>query len=845
MCKIFLQSHNPISLSKSSFLFFISEICLVAYILNKIDTIKKNKKMIKNYFKTAFRNILRNKLFTFLNILGLSLGLATAILILFWVQDELSFDKYHNKAENIYRVTGNFELNGVNTTVATCCAPMAATLLQDYPDVLDACRMRQIGSRMITIDEQNFRVEELTYADSSFFSIFNIPILKGDPKNLLNHPNYIMLNKTTANRFYGNEDPIGKTLRVGEQSYMVSGIFNDIPVNTHFKFEALLSMPSLEDSFQPIWLSNNFHTYIRLHPKTDADKLEAQIQEMVDKYMGPDMEKYIGKTLEEFLGDGSAAYKLQKVTDIHLKSDLMAELEVNSDISNVYIFSFIALFILVIACINFMNMSTARSEGRSREVGIRKVAGAVKSQIIFQYLLESFVITVLSYFLAMILVEIYLPSFNDLSGKNISIDYFNPQNLLILLGIIVSTSLISGSYPSFYLSSFQPIETLKGTFKSGKSSGRLRNILVVVQFFTTIILISSSIFVYAQLTFIQNKKLGYEKEQLICLHNINTLGNQANTLKQELLNHPEILNGSVSSYLPVPSSSNNSVAFPDGDENNLASMYHWVVDEDYVKTFEMKIKEGRDFSVEFGADSLSILVNEACLRQFGWESGQGHFIRKHIDNIGTTADFKVVGVIEDFHFESLKSTISPMLMELSNRGYYLTLRFNANNAKDIVQLLENKWKEYAPNYPFEYSFVNERFNDIYFQEQRMVRIMRNFTILAILIASLGLFGLAAFIAEKRTKEIGIRKVNGASLFNIFMLFTKDIAILILIAFILAVPITWYTMDKWLNNFTYRIDINWLVFFGAGGLSFFIAVLTISYQAYMASARNPIDSLKYE
>jgi putative ABC transport system permease protein len=801
--------------------------------------------MIRNYFKTALRNIARNKLFTFLNILGLSLGLATTILILFWVQDELSYDKYHNNANDIYRVIGHFQLNGVTDNVATVSAPMAATLMQDYPDIVDACRMRQIGSRMITIDEQKFRAEEATYADSSFFTIFNIPILKGDQKNLLNHPNYIMLSETSAKRFYGKEDPIGKTLKIGTRSYMVSGIYTDIPKNTHFNFEIILSMPSLEESFEQIWLSNNFHTYIRLHPETDINELETQMQEMVVTKLGSDIEKYIGKTLDEFMGDGSAAYKLQKLTDIHLKSDLQAELEVNSDISNVYIFSFIAIFILVIACINFMNMSTARSEGRSREVGIRKVAGAVRGQIIFQYLLESFVITVLSYFLAMILVEIYLPSFNDLSGKNIDINYFDPQSLLILLGIIVSTSLISGSYPSFFLSSFQPIETLKGTFKSGKSSGRLRNVLVVIQFFTTIILISSSIFVYNQLTFIQNKKLGYEKEQLICLHNISTLGAKANTLKQELLNHPEILNGSISSYLPVPSSSNNSVAFPDGDQDNIASMYMWVVDEDYVKTFQMKIVEGRDFSTEFGADSLSVLVNEACLRQFGWETGEGHFIRKYIDNDGTTADFKVVGVIEDFHFESLKSSISPMIMELNSRGFYLSLRFNASNAEDIIKLLEDKWKEFSPNYPFEYSFVSERFNDIYFQEQRMVKIMRTFTILAIIIASLGLFGLAAFIAEKRTKEIGIRKVNGASLINIFMLFTKDIAILILIAFVLAVPLTWYIMDQWLNNFTYRVDINFMVFLGAGLLSFMIAILTISYQAYMASTRNPIESLKYE
>lgn len=801
--------------------------------------------MIRNYFKTAFRNIARNKLFTFLNILGLSLGLATAILILFWVQDELSYDKYNVNAENIYRVTGDYVLSGNRTHVAVAPPPMAATMIQDYPEVLNACRLRQVGSRVLDIDDVKFKAADVTYADSTFFDLFSIPILEGDRNNLLNHPNFIMLSKTTATRFFGDKSAVGQSIKIGNTTYKVSGIYGDIPDNSHFHFDILLSMPSLEDSFSQIWLSNNFHTYIQVHPTTDITKLEDQMQEMIARYMGPDLEKFMGKTLEEFMGDGSAAYGLQKLTDIHLNSHLMAELENNSDISNVYIFSFIALFILIIACINFMNMATARSEGRSKEVGIRKVVGAIRGQIIFQYLLESFVITLLSYFAAMILVEIYLPSFNNLSGKNIDINYFEPQTLLILLGIIFSTSLISGSYPSFYLSSFQPIETLKGGIKTGKSSGRLRNILVVIQFFTTIILISSSIFVYNQLNFIQSKKLGFEKEQLICIHNMSSLGNNSNTFKQELLNHPEIISAAVSSYLPVPSSSNNSVVFPDGDQSKLVTLYQWVVDVDYIETFKMNIIEGRNFSEEFGTDSLAVLVNEATLKQFGWESAEGHFLQIMINNAGETADFKIVGVIEDFHYESLKASISPMLMILGNRGFYLTMRYQAENTQDVIALLEKKWKEFAPNYPFEYSFVNERFDNIYFQEQRMGKIMRNFTILAIIIASLGLFGLAAFIAEKRTKEIGIRKVNGATLLNIFSLFTKDVAKLVIIAFVLAVPLTWYIMDQWLNNFEYRIDINWLVFLGAGMLSFLIAMLTISYQAYMASTRNPIDSLKYE
>ena len=807
--------------------------------------------MINNYFKTAIRNIARNKLFTFLNILGLSLGLATAILILFWVQDELSYDRYHKNAEDIYRVTGDFVLSGNRTHAAVASPPMASTMIQDYPEVLNACRLRQVGSRVLSVNEIKYKVDEVTYADSTFFDIFSIPLMEGDKENLLNQPNQIMLSKETSVRFFGDKKAVGELIRIGSRSYMVSGIYDNIPENTHFHFDILLSMPSLNDSFSQIWLSNNYHTYIKVHPTTDITKLEDQMQEMVARYLGPDIERFVGKTLDEFMGDGSAAYSLQKLTDIHLHSDLIAELENNSDVGNVYIFSFIALFILIIACINFMNMATARSEGRSKEVGIRKVAGATRSQIIFQYMLESFVIALISYFAAMILVELYLPTFNALSDKSINIQYFEPRTLLVLFGIVLSTSILAGSYPSFYLSSFQPIESLKGSLKSGKSSGRLRNVLVVVQFFTTIILISSSIFVYNQLGFIQTKKLGYEKEQLISLHNMDAIGDKSDILKQELLNYPEIISATRSSFLPVPSSSNNSAVFPDGDQTKLVTMYQWEVDVDYIETFQMKLKEGRNLSREYGTDSLSILINEAAMRQFGWETAKGHYIELYLDEDGNTADYKVVGVLEDFHFETLKKPIAPMLMGLGNlmgvggSGFYLTLRYDSKSTEKVINLLEEKWKEFAPNYPFEYSFIDDRFNNVYDQERRMGEIMKIFTILAIIIASLGLFGLAAFIAEKRTKEIGIRKVNGASLINIFMLFTKDIAKLVIIAFVMAVPLTWYVMDQWLNNFTYRIDISWLVFIGAGLLSFIIAILTISYQAYMASMRNPIESLKYE
>ncbi len=799
--------------------------------------------MIINYFKTALRNIARNKLFTFLNVLGLSLGLATAILILFWVQDELSYDRYHQNAKNIYRITADYQLPGEKFKGTTTCPPMAGTLINDYPEIINACRFnRNIGGNL-SVGDQKFSISKLAYVDSTFFDLFSVTLLKGDKKNLLNHPNYLVLSETTAKQLYGEKDPIGELVKVGDESFLVTGIYADIPENSHFHFNILLSMSSLKASLSPIWLDNNYYTYIQLHADANPKKLEQEVQKTILKHIGPALENATGQTMDKLVGNGSISFQLQKLTDIHLHSHLMGEIDINGNLSNIYIFSFIALFILIIACINFMNMSTARSESRSKEVGIRKVSGAARGQIIFQFLLESFMITLLSYFFAMILIEIYLPSFNTLSGKNITINYFEPYTLFILLGIIISTSFISGSYPAFYLSSFQPIETLKGTLKSGKSSGRLRNVLVIIQFFTTIILISSSIFVYNQLKFIQTKELGFVKEQLICIGNLNALGDKANTFKQELLNHPEVLSATISSFLPVPSAGYHDAVYPDGDKNNIVGLYQWFVDVDYIETLKMNIKTGRNFLEESGTDLHAVLINETALKQFGWESYEGHFITRKSSQ--EAAKYKVIGVLENFHFESLKKSISPMIMQLGEGGYYLTLRYNATNAQDIIELTEKKWKEFAPNDHFDYSFINDRFNNMYSQEQQIGKIMKIFTFLAIIVASLGLFGLAAFIAEKRTKEIGIRKVNGASLLNIFMLFTKIIAKLILIAFILAVPLTWYIINEWLNNFTYRVDINWLVFVGAGILSFLIAILTISYQAYKASSQNPIESLKYE
>lgn len=771
--------------------------------------------------------------------------MATAILIFFWVQDELSYDKHFNNHENIYRTIADYHMNGIDYHIATSPPTMAAAMLNDYPEVLKVCRFRDVGSMLITIGDKKYEENHAIYADSSTFDVFSIPLISGNRAELLNKKEYVVISEKLARKYFENGEAVGQTMLIDEVVHVVTGVFENIPSNTHFSFDMMMSMLGLEESLSPNWLSNNFQTYIVLHPETNHQQLIERFQEMILKYVGPDVQKMTGKTIEEFLGESSATFNIQKLTDIHLKSDLMAELEANSDIKYVYIFSFIAIFILIIACINFMNMATARSERRSKEVGIRKVSGAVRSQIVTQHLLESLLITLFSYIVAMIIVEVSIAEFNTLSGKELSIHYKNPFTFLMLLGIVLITGMLSGSYPAFYLSSFRPIVVLKGGFKAGKGSGRLRNTLVVIQFITTIILISSTLIIYQQMRYINQTNIGYNKEQLVSLHNTHLLGESIETFKKELLSYPQFNSATISGYLPVPSSSNNSAVWPDLSGDKTVSIQQWVVDYDYIKTLGMTIAEGRDFNSEMATDSGAVIINEAAQKQFGWDDPLNHKLARLSWPEAEPIPYRVIGVLKDFHFQSLRENIGPLMMYIGTSDYMITFRFEAKGTNEVVDLLEQKWKEFLPNELFDYSFVDNRFSKVYFREQRISKIITIFSILAILIASLGLLGLAAYSTEKRTKEIGVRKVNGATSADIFSLLAKDFVKLVIIAFIIAVPPTWFYMDKWLDNFAFRINLSFLVFIVAGVIAFLIAILTISYQAYKAANQNPVESLKYE
>jgi putative ABC transport system permease protein len=772
----------------------------------------------------------------------------------------LRYDRHHEKAERIYRVAADIKFGGNNFQLAVVPAPMAETLVKDFPEVISAARFRNYGSSLIRKEgEENFKEERIIYADNAIFDIFTLPLLTGDPRTALSAPNTVVINQTTAKKYFGNAEPVGQALIFDNtDAYKVTGVFADMPDNSHFHFDLIGSLAGSEESKNTLWVSNNFSTYLLLKEGADAAALEKKFPAMIEKYMGSTVQQILGISLKEFREKGNYAnYYLQPLLDIHLHSDLGVEFEPNGNIKYVYIFSAIAFFILLIACINFMNLSTARSANRAKEVGIRKVVGSYRRQLIGQFLAESIFLSVVALILALVLVELALPQFNHLAEKKLQTFYLgNWPMLAALFGITMVVGVVAGSYPAFILSAFKPVSVLKGTLSraGGTKSSRLRGVLVVCQFAASVILIFGTIIVKNQLQYIQNKNLGFDKEQVIVLHDAYALGTQLEAFKNEALRHPSIVSGSVSGYLPVPSNRSDTGFWPEGQRSsgdNAVSTQLWSVDYDYIKTLGMEIVAGRDFSREFGADSSAIILNEKAAKTFGFADPIGKRIYRYGFTPGQGIDpnnlitSTIIGVVKDFHFASLKENIGALALELGRSRGLMSFRFKVDDVAAMIAFLENKWKAFAPSQPFAYSFLDQRFSDMYRAERKAGGIFSVFAGLAIFTACLGLFGLASFTAEQRTKEIGIRKVLGATVSNVAVLMSKDFVKLVLAANLIAWPIGWYAMNRWLQDFAYRVNIGWWVFALAGALALVIALLTVSFQAIKAALANPVESLRYE
>jgi len=808
--------------------------------------------MLINYLKIAIRNLRKQAGFTLINVSGLAAGLACCLLITLYVVDELSFDRYHLKANRIYRIHSDVKFGGNDMHLAVSPDPIGPTLLQDYPEVEQYVRLHQRGTWLVKKagSTNNLREDDITFADSTLFDVFTLPLLAGDPREALRQPNSLVLSESAARRHFGNQNPMGQTLVFdNQQAYKVTAVMRDMPLNSHFRSDFFLSM--LNDTYQwGNWLSMNHHTYIVLRPDASPAQLLPKIKSMIEKYVGPQVYQALGISMDELRKSGNnIGFTLMPMTDIHLHSKQTVELAPNGDIRYVYAFAVVALFIMVIACINFMNLSTARSAKRAREVGVRKVLGSHRTQLVRQFLSESVLLAVLSMGLALILVALLMPLFNTLAGKGMVLARLLERDLLLpVLLLPIGVGLLAGVYPAFFLSSFKPISVLKGRQTAGSGSANLRAGLVVFQFIMSILLIVSTIVVYRQINFIQTKNLGFDRSQLVTIEDVYAIGQQAKAFKEEVLRIPGVQMGTMSGYLPTPSNRNDSPLFPEGklDQNQAVSAQIWSVDYDYIKTLGMQLLQGRDFSQSFGSDSSGIILNETAVRIFGFTQPIGKRVSLLVNaQTKATKEYTVIGVVKNFHFESLRRNIGALALTLNPQPSSLTLRISGTEAPAILKQIEAQWRRFAPGQPFVYDFMSARFDAMYRAEQRIGTLAMTFAGLAILIACLGLFGLAAFMAEQRTKEIGIRKVLGATVPSLVSLLSKDFLKLVGIAILIATPLAWYAMHTWLQDFAFRTELSWWIFAGAGAVAVLIAFLTVAYQSIRAALVDPVKSLKIE
>jgi putative ABC transport system permease protein len=807
--------------------------------------------MFRNFLKTAFRNLVKNKFYSSINIIGLAVGLATCLLILLYVKDELSFDKYNANADRIYRVNNEIKFGNNHIDLAACPALQGSTMVREMPEIEQYTRIMWYGGFLIKKGNANVREGRVGYADSSLFDVFTLPLINGNAKTALKEYHSLVISETIAKKYFNSTDVVGKTMLINDTgNYKITAVIKDIPKQSHFNFDFFIPMIEKRGSQGDNWLNENWNTYVLLKPNADVKQVDAQLNPFMDKHVGPQLKSIINQSLDEFKKSGGfIRASLTPLTAIHLHSNKTGELEGNGSAEFVYIFSAIALLILLIACVNFMNLSTARSSNRAKEVGVRKVLGSLKTNLILQFLTESILISFIALGIAILISWLLLPYFNQLSGKDIhNAVLFQPAMMLWLVILMLVVGLLAGSYPAFFLSSFQPIDVLKGKLAGGFKRSWLRSSLVVFQFIISIVLIFGTVVIYSQLNYIHHKDIGFDRNQIITINNTNVLGDQAITYKNELLQISGIQNVTMSGYLPVNFSRNNDTYFtsPVLDPSSGISMQNWAVDENYIPTLDIKILQGRNFFPQIITDSTGIILNEAAANFLGWKDPLNRKIYCLRDmNSKRLNEYHIIGIVKNFNFSSLREVVTPLAFLLGKDNGNISVRIRSTDIPSVITQIKNKWKAISSSQPFDYSFMDEDFNRLYTTEQRTAQIFISFAILAIVIACLGLFGLITYAAEQRIKEIGIRKVLGANVANIVAMISKDFMKLILVASLIAFPLAWWAMSKWLQDFAYRINISWWVFALAGMVTITIALITISFKAIKAATANPVSSLRSE
>jgi putative ABC transport system permease protein len=802
--------------------------------------------------KIGWRHIAKHKSLFAINTIGLAIGLATCLIIILFIADELSYDRYNEKANQIVRVVLKGNINGEIVKEAVTQAPVAYTLQREFPEVLQGTRLKGFGTPQVTYQNNTFRDSKLASVDANFFSIFSLPFVKGNPKTALLEPNTIIITEDEAVKYFGNENPIGKILEFKEwnEQYKVTGTIEKVPENSHFHFDLFTSMEGLKRAKKTSWIESEFQSYLLLNEDCNPKELESKLPVILDKYMGGELRNALGMSLAEFKEKGNKiGLFLQPLTDIHLYSDFssITELEAGGNIKTLYIFGVIAIFILLIACINFMNLSTAAASKRAKEIGIKKVLGSKKKHLVSQFLTESFIATISAMILAVIIVIFTLPLFNELSSKSLEVAHILNVEMLIYFSIFgIFISLISGIYPAFFLSSFEPLTALKSKFTSTGKTKYLRSGLVIFQFIISASLIISTIVIEQQMAFILDKDNGYDKEFMLVIRDSGRLGKYEKAFKEELLKDSRVENISSSGHIPAgPTNTTVYSAYPNQDSDAFRRVFVYDIDEQYIPTMKMKILVGRNFSKEFGKESSSVILNEAALKVFGFkENILDQTVTISTDNQGGTKNLKVIGVVKDFNFKSLHKSIEPLIM-LNNPNSGLIIRTKTADMKDLLADIEILWQGFNVGETFNYALLDQLYNQTYLSEQKMGTILRIFALLTIFVACLGLFGLVTFTAEQRVKEIGIRKVLGSTVLQIIIMLSFDFLKLVIMAFLIAFPLGYYLMDNWLQDFAYRINVNWWVFLLAGVITMLIAFLTIGFKSVKVAISNPIDALRNE
>ncbi|MEZ4960964.1 MAG: ABC transporter permease [Saprospiraceae bacterium] len=814
--------------------------------------------MLQNHLKIAFRNLLKNKGFSFINLFGLTVGLACCMLIGLYIWNELSFDRYHKNADRIYRVSREFitKDGSQQLHLGHLAPPFAPLLKNDFPDIEEAVRLFQTGVTFRKGD-QLYSEENFFLAEPVIFNMFDIPLVSGNPETALNDPFTLLLSESAAKKYFNTENPVDQTMTgLGRYDFKITGVFRDFPYNSHFHPSILASFSTLRDStiygeegLRTNWGNNSFSTFLLLPKGYPAKSLEAQFPAFIDKNMAG----YYG---QEKTSDRTRLH-LMPLTDIHLHSHLDSEIEENGDINRVYIFAIIAALVLLIACINYMNLSTARSTTRAKEIGVRKVVGAGRGQIAWQFLSESILLSLLATVLAVMLVQLALPFVNHVLGQQLQVTAKMLAAIPIAtLGMALITGVLAGFYPAIFISGMKPLHILKSggtsTFRGpGGSGGGLRKVLVTGQFAISVGLIIATIVVYNQLDFMQNKDIGLDKDHVVTLNFYQSLAPRFEGFRNEILANTAIRNMARSSRIPsgrlLDSYGSAEVqTASDSLEKSAADLKTLTIDHRFVPTYNLGVAAGRNYREDQGTDRTgSFMLNEAGAKSLGWPSPEDA-VGKRIRYGGR--DAHIVGILKDFNFESLHQPIQPMIMFIpsdSTNFNYLSVKLDGSNIPGAIAHLEKVWKEFLPQFPFEYQFIDEEFGALYQAEQRQGRMFIGFALLAILVACLGLFGLTAFVTQQRVKEIGIRKVLGATTAGLVGLLSKDFLKLVVVSLVIASPLAYYFMNKWLADFAYRIDISWWVFAVAGIMAVGVAFLTVSFQSVKAALANPVKSLRSE